>query len=689
MSNEVDLVHADWTPPESDLDETYVEAAKLLLGNGLADPRGGVFSKIKIELGDGAWNHRAVEEGYGWVLPDRKRAVLLDGVEYSHFTDHEPAEIEATLAPMLEPNSISVAVIPVAQYSIALPALLLLVGRSDLLEGWTKRMGARGAGSLFKQLQERYTMLAAEALMVGDDRTGLFWAERLVAQTAVHDSFPHPQRESRLPFAKALLADFQRRVAQPKKEPLDLAAIEKLLQMERIAALIEGLDSVGARQYCEPGEVMFLLDPLVVALGQEGEAAVPSLVDAIENDRRFTRSVGCSRHFWPDRTIHSVKSLAWEILYNIWPSATQVQAGQFRPIPDPQLLREAWRKESSVSQPERWFAVLRDDSAEPNSWAQAALSLVRPGNHSTFGPAKFRIPKEVGSTLSGEPLRATHGDEIAQLMAERAEACLNPRELGAALRIAHSLSRWDLTAAGPILERVCRMVLNDAEDLSKQYAGFRLAPGIGFVLADSLKAGNDSAHVQFEAFLQRFPLKELLGDFPTLRPIWVGADDPKMEAAAKSFFSDWTTQITSSDPEQAYWPAQRAIAFAGHTLMLTVPAFRKLLVAGLENPTVLGSGIANPQRGDIDFMHTSGTSWELKPRKGAEGEEVPVVLNDLLARRLTHVSLKDAPAFHLLGSEAERTAQRIALIVWLQDGRRNWRTAAKTSPAHWTQPLPF
>jgi len=57
----------------------------------------------------------------------------------------------------------------------------------------------------------------------------------------------------------------------------------------RIAALINDLDMVQARQWGQPGTVMPEEDPIVQALIKEGDAAVEPLINCLENDKRLTR----------------------------------------------------------------------------------------------------------------------------------------------------------------------------------------------------------------------------------------------------------------------------------------------------------------------------------------------------------------------------------------------------------------
>ena len=110
-----------------------------------------------------------------------------------------------------------------------------------------------------------------------------------------------------------LKSDTARRVSEGSRPPLDLPALQKLPQKQRIAALVARLDEVAARQSGQPGgvgldedrvtqaliaaikthlcQICFANAPCNCHVGQEGDAAVEPLLDTMETDTRLTRSV--------------------------------------------------------------------------------------------------------------------------------------------------------------------------------------------------------------------------------------------------------------------------------------------------------------------------------------------------------------------------------------------------------------
>jgi len=67
---------APWTPPETNLPRSLVEAAQTLFDQGLADPRGCEYRRVRVWAGD-SQGRRAEVVTTGWVLhPIRSRSHL-------------------------------------------------------------------------------------------------------------------------------------------------------------------------------------------------------------------------------------------------------------------------------------------------------------------------------------------------------------------------------------------------------------------------------------------------------------------------------------------------------------------------------------------------------------------------------------------------------------------------------------
>jgi hypothetical protein len=707
---EVELVSVAWQPPQTTIDPEYVAAAKRLLGNGLGDPRNGRFSKVQINIGDAAWGQHNITDAYGWVSADGKNVVLLDGVEYPLTGTSTPADLQAVIAGQ-EPHRPRIpSGIQVSTSSPALPALLLLVGKPELAEqvyrSTIQTIAASPAEILFGQMRQRFTMLSAQALMSRKDAEGLIWSKSLVKEAMIQDAFPitHPSRfggatsmtpnsKSNLGFAKSLYADFQRRVEHPKREPVDLAALMKLEPSKRVSALVDALDTVEARQMGQPGGIDYLSDPVCKALSEQGNEAVLPLIEAIDSDQRFTRSVSYGRDFFPERSIHSVKSMAWNLLTFVWPSASGLQE-QGSPIPTAMTLRKVWDTQKGQTEEERWLGILRDDHAGERQWLAAGEYLTKPADEirhgiMSYGSANSKAP------MSGEPLRAAHNAEVIKLMSDRAIQMATQKTNSGmdsfvcmdALSLAHCLAKWDLAASTECLKAVCKASLDAT---TSQFGGAanaeRMGRNFGMAIADRAKAHDKTAAADYDKLCAAMNFEQGFMDISFLRPIWEAPTDPGMRAVGERLMDKWTKDLSSDNMRAAAAIAQPTTDLLPSTPMLQVAAYRNFLISALRNTRNFGTleMDAGPSSHFVRYRLGNGGSgsWNLSPDedpKSLDNGSRSFSIGDFVAQKLANGFVKGTPSFHILWPEAKRSQAKAALAAWLGDGRRDWLAVAKTS----------
>jgi hypothetical protein len=88
-----------------------------------------------------------------------------------------------------------------------------------------------------------------------------------------------------------------------------------LASAARIAALIDRLEDIDERQLAQPGGVELNDSPIYRMLAQEGADAIEPLIDALDYDRRLTRSyLFAPRSFFPGRHLMSVSEVADALL---------------------------------------------------------------------------------------------------------------------------------------------------------------------------------------------------------------------------------------------------------------------------------------------------------------------------------------------------------------------------------------
>ena len=153
---------------------------------------------------------------------------------------------------------------------------------------------------------------------------------------------------------------------------------------KKTAYLIDALEEVDARQWGQPGGVDLVSDRRVAELIRLGNQAVPSLIDALENDERLTRSVHFWRNFARFRTVLGVREAVLTALMSI----LRVQA--FKPVATgdnftargddaakkmAQRLRTYWKEYGQLPFDERMMKVLVDPKADFEARREAARNL--------------------------------------------------------------------------------------------------------------------------------------------------------------------------------------------------------------------------------------------------------------------------------------------------------------------------
>ena len=388
-------------------------------------------------------------------------------------------------------------------------------------------------------------------------------------------------------------------------------------QTKRIAALVDDLDLVSARQWSQPGGVNLPEDPIVSALIQEGDPAVEPLLNCLENDKRLTRSVGFGRDFFRGRTVIPVHDAAKVALLSI------LRAGFSDDAPE---IRAYWNKYKDLKLEDRWYAILDDDAAAAR-WGEAAANIVQPENVRRF-PGGLSIskpaPTNAPARMNGEILRAKTNPSVSELMARRALEVptnnVNAYDISASCQMALYLAAWDSSASLP----VARILSERARSVMK-YSGQQLGPLVTKLALARAKAGDPQAFDDYATWIVTTTPDRLgLSISECLEPFRQFATNRKLQTAAEIMFGD-----TSSDWSRLPWKEMHGDNPIGSDLV-NLPAFRLLLVRELGKTNVCGSftwhtpnqidyAITNYQSGGYGAVAfpsgtqpTNGTSSELR-----------------------------------------------------------------------------
>jgi hypothetical protein len=617
-------------------------------------------------------------------------------------------------------------------------ALLLRLGKTELAERVcvALKMGMNeNTKDASKHLDDPYLMLATDwawaifdravcAHMRGDDRTALPSARLLtkigpaVEAEAGKRGFParshsdYDGRETVAPYLSflgelpELLSDQERRFRNGKRASLTEQVmgvargpmhvrldphsplVEHLRKQspdagKRIAALIEDLEDVAARQWGQPGWIILDDDPVIQLLAAEGDAAVEPLLECLEKDRRLTRSVGFGRDFHRDRYFIPVVQAANVALVKI----TRFSTSDLRDPNGERLtrkevaekFREHLKRFKDVPFHGRWFAALADDQASGKQWLDAAEKVVQPvdvevGNGWVDTPD--RKPGEV-PRLRGEPLRTKTNPSVTDLLARRAEGLREMGRPGSELyssrhdscRMALILAEWDPIAALPLLSDQIRKCAEWMTDTFQQpYSTCQiLSTDIAQMTEARLRAKDPQALDDYADWV-RTARPETFGTYlnEAFAPLWQNADHPAIQKAAEWMFND---------PASPWCPLFKDSKNAGRpeiqglydSPLICVAGFRSQLLRELANKAKAGKTTIDKDRWTSsagDFYWNAVGVWSGDSLAPPAGTEMPFRVCDLIAYKLS--SLAGAPRLDLYWPEQARDEAIVRFAAFLR-----------------------
>ncbi|HEY3738315.1 MAG TPA: hypothetical protein VGL53_00650 [Bryobacteraceae bacterium] len=661
--------HAAWPRPSGTIVPDYVvNVTGTLFSAGLADPRGGSYREVQLQIPDG--DHKVVLT-HAWIFPNGI-AVAWDGLVYRIQASGPAADLDRDVATILSahPWSFRALMRPAddpdpekaafwyaggGQAPTAV-ALLLRLGRSDLAaEFWKTPEGA--AVSCFGCPQEHEDDEASWRVTAARVWFGTAYS-RLVAAFLRRD-YPDAidvgesllEWQSRAPKMSflapvpALLADSKRRLQEPVRPPVDPSA-SPTNQAARIADWIERLEDVQGDKIAWPGPLEYSFDPVYSALKNEGETPVGSLLDAYAFDKRLTRTFDYSRPWQVDRTpvpVHDVvKHLLGEIL-----GEARVRDSS------PAELRNWWAKNQSSNRASRSFEILADDQAKPEQWLESADFLTARSEPHWFEPGRAVVdcdPEKPAPEMFGKELKSRQNPSVSALMLKRT-ASLVAIGSDLACSMAVKAAWWDAKTALPALQDAARLQSCRANPLVTIARLSLGVPGAAAEWSRELLDHREALPVEVEK----------------LAPLWIFPDDPVLRQTAERIF---TTQSAPWSLESRW----RSV----NSPLLANPIFRKAVFAALEDSKVVGTAVLQID-GGLLFSTQSGGGGSSEPgydpRQAPPGEERPIRVMDLVAQEL---SSEGAPRFELDWSTGDKDTAIAALIEYL----RAHETQIRAFPMH-------
>jgi len=734
-----------WEAATNVISSEFQSATRTLFEQGLADPRGCAYREIEIQFGD-VWGRTVgTVKTHGWVLPNSSNsnqtfAVCWNGLVYAVLSAGGPANLQADMNLLINAASTNGSRMRMALYGRAfredmsvsadsiLPVkacLLLRLGENDLAaKVWNACEASQQSAGGREQAKDPYLMLAGDwawslfdrticAHMRGDVPLALVSARKLkdvqrkIEAEAAKRGSPQPpnignglQKPKEQPYLTyldqlpQLATDLERRAHKPKqKSVIEIGLTNYPGQSDRIAALIEDLDLVSARQMGQPGWVPFETDPIVQALIKEGDASVEPLLDCLEKDQRLTCSVGFGRDFFWDRHVLPVASVAKAALQDILQTRFENAAE----------IRAYWKQNKGRKLEERWSKVLRDDKIGEErpvvsttaggqsrtekmlflgqgQWMEAARTVVQSDDKGAvldFRRFASRVPP-IGEKLKlrGEVLRSKKNPSVTELLVNQADFVveqanhLDQYQGVDAIMVGTELilivEKWERHAAVSQARGLMRRAIQLFPDWKSfiMSSGPELARCIPELTEIRVEGGDTNALPEYAAWIKSAG-EEKVDQYAVdaFEPLWRNPNDPTVSTVSQWLFNDPASPWSKL-------PWQRSSFHDPlDSDLVTLPAFRRLLARELENQTKVGSMQWNSSdSGNISYnLANSSGGFEFAwpdAESPADGTKVEVRRCDWVALSLS--KSKQIPFFNPFApiekrDEAVKHAQTVLL----------------------------
>ena len=725
-----------WTPPDTKLPRFLVNASAALFDAGMADPRGCAYREVELGDANviktrgfvlpetpGEVGGRFAVGWDGVVYPvfavgphadlEADVRALTDAVAKARRESEAPRARRFGSSGGFEvPNRFVSSFFPatgpatVENRSPLKLCMLLRLGRSDLAERlfaagtiWTSDVPAHDLTDYqitFLSLANEWAGIVFDRLATaherGDDVVALDAARRASAFQKAVDSraeamgferavgCPVPEPPGPVSYVASLdnllplLADQERRATAAPRAPIPPQSGDP---SARIAALIRDFDQIHVTQWSNPGSADPRSDRIVQQVIALGDPAVEPLLTAFVSDTRLTRSVSRSRGGF---LVHPVTDAVYGALVGI------LKANQFLDTGDDYLVRMTpegrkklaaamrvfWAKNRAVPLVERWYRALRDDSATPDRWLEAAAGLAQPANGNRLAYSRrFSVPepKKAGEiqALKGDTLRSRHDPSLSDLMARRVMVLVrsgNPlsipdRGLLEACVLAESFARWDAQAALPtlrVLMETCReRSRGDRENRSDQGYAQQIAK---FTLIRA-RAGARAALDEYAAWVQTIRPESIeQGLVEILEPMWTYPAHPAIAAAARAMLVDpkspWLPLVPREKSRNIFVLANQIA-----TPLACIPEFRAALLVALADTASAGTA-KRLEQGGFEYSMASGGGGSVGRGMQVVESDVPAGVElafracDYIAWKLS--GLEGAPEFELYWPQARRDA---------------------------------
>ena len=485
-----------------------------------------------------------------------------------------------------------------------------------------------------------------------------------------------------------LLEDQERRAKEAPRGPVPPPGGDPAA---RIAALIRDFDQIHIEQMSHFGGADPGAGEIVKEVVAEGDRAVGPLLAALESDTRLTRCILSRSGIDHTRPVNLAiyaalqRLLKSERFLDDGSDHAQLETAEGRKRLA-QAARAFWEKNASVPMVERWYRSLRDDSAGPARWIEAASSLIQaPGvPPSLTGYSTVRRPGQPKpGALRGELLRKLHSPTVSELLTRRCQELAGTgkaeAELLEACNLALRFTWWDEVASLPTIKALMTACRQRSLDPQESQSGFYAHFIAEFTIVRA-RAGDRESLDDYAAWVQLIEPETIEHDWrDALEPLWTYPDHRALSEAAHAMFVDpqshWLPLVPVKEGRRDHQYMDQL-----DSPMVCVPAYREALLAALADKARVGTAERQP-RGVVQYTLASGQNGgfidvRVPDPADRQGVEVPMRTCDYVAWKLS--ALDGAPECLLTWPEARRDAAITACAAYLR--RYGPRFAAEYIP---------
>lgn len=532
----------EWDARAAKMPAPLIDTGRFLLTHGFGDPRNGAYRHFKILVDNGPERPILQAETSGWMLlPDgdgRRTAVCLDGVTYPVVGAETPADLAADVDRALAFGDRNPAPAYANFKSDAALLLLAIDGRHDLSERLISRLKLSSDPHDFVRVASKFLSRwwdqTLNAYLRGDIsaafhqavRMKQFWPDyekqaRLILGSSWIQQMSHPALGGggsfqAFPFLSqvgAVVDECARRIERGPVPALDLSALNRISISERIAKLIDRFDEIQSAGLIVPpaaAQPSWMGDPVFQAIVMQDRAALPALLNAMENDSRLTRAVDIGPSGATGRVVVSVKDAARRAIGAIlkWTNINDING---KPVSAEQI-RQFLVKNGTGTKADDWFNILADDQVTPEQWLDAATRLMQPEIGSppdqasnAQGPIAPRLVAEAVRPRMNPSLSDLIKRRCSELLADGAQdPQIEPSNVSLAIQLALLLAKWDKASALPVIARASDLAMTTHTEAWSQAEGF-----LPEALRVRIALGDRTVLYQYSQWLSSLPSAQL------------------------------------------------------------------------------------------------------------------------------------------------------------------------------------